>query len=52
MSGRAYPSKFIGDILTSGGIRPNTEKMSAMVNMPRPQCKKDVSISKGNRNGE
>lgn len=33
---------FVGDIVSSKGIRPDPMKVSAIENMPRPQCKKDV----------
>uniref|UniRef100_A0A3B4HBD3 Reverse transcriptase/retrotransposon-derived protein RNase H-like domain-containing protein n=1 Tax=Pundamilia nyererei TaxID=303518 RepID=A0A3B4HBD3_9CICH len=37
---------FVGDILSSEGIRPDPQKVSAIENMPRPQCKKDVQSEK------
>ena len=30
---------FVGDILSGEGIRPDPRKVSAIENMPRPQCK-------------
>ncbi|XP_057709985.1 uncharacterized protein K02A2.6-like [Corythoichthys intestinalis] len=38
---------FVGDILSSDGIRPDPRKVSAIENMPRPQCKKDVQRFNG-----
>ena len=38
---------FVGDILSSKGIRPDPRKVSAIENMPRPQCKKDVQRFNG-----
>ncbi|CAI5671480.1 unnamed protein product [Oreochromis niloticus] len=38
---------FVGDILSSEGIRPDPQKVSAIENMPRPQCKKDVQRFNG-----
>lgn len=38
---------FVGDILSSEGIRPDPRKISAIENMPRPQCKKDVQRFNG-----
>lgn len=38
---------FVGDILSSEGIRPDPRKVSAIENMPRPQCKKDVQRFNG-----
>lgn len=33
---------FLGDIVSSEGVRPDPMKVSAIEHMPRPQCKKDV----------
>uniref|UniRef100_A0A8C4RHI8 Gypsy retrotransposon integrase-like protein 1 n=1 Tax=Erpetoichthys calabaricus TaxID=27687 RepID=A0A8C4RHI8_ERPCA len=33
---------FLGDILSSEGVKPDKSKVSAIENMPRPQCKKDI----------
>lgn len=38
---------FVGDILSSEGIRPDPRKVSAIENMLRPQCKKDVQRFNG-----
>lgn len=34
--------KFIGDIITSEGIKPDPDKVAAIINMQRPQCTKDL----------
>lgn len=39
---------FVRDILSNEGIRPR--KVSAIENMPRPQCKKDVQRFNGKIN--
>ena len=33
---------FIGDVLTEHGVQPDERKISAIVNMPRPDSKVDV----------
>ena len=33
---------FIGDVLTSDGVKPDPRKVSAILNMPMPQNKKDI----------
>ncbi len=33
---------FLGDIVSSEGVRPDPMKVSAIEHMPKPQCKKDV----------
>lgn len=38
---------FVGDILSGDGIRPDPRKVSAIENMPRPQCKKDAQRFNG-----
>uniref|UniRef100_A0A8C6PJV3 Gypsy retrotransposon integrase-like protein 1 n=1 Tax=Nothobranchius furzeri TaxID=105023 RepID=A0A8C6PJV3_NOTFU len=38
---------FVGDILSSEGIRPDPQKAAAIENMPRPKCKKDVQRFNG-----
>lgn len=38
---------FVGNILSSEGVRPDPRKVSAIENMPRPQCKKDVQRFNG-----
>lgn len=38
---------FVGDILSSEGVRPDPRKVSAIKNMPRPECKKDVQRFNG-----
>ena len=38
---------FVGDILSSEGIRPDPRKVSAIENMPQPQCKKDIQRFNG-----
>ena len=37
----------VGDILSSEGIRPDPRKVSAIENMPKPQCKKDIQRFNG-----
>lgn len=38
---------FVGDSLSSEGIRPDPRKVSTIKNMPKPQCKKDVQRFNG-----
>lgn len=38
---------FVGDIVSSEGVRPDPRKVSAIKNMPRPQNKKDVQRFNG-----
>ena len=33
---------FLGDVISVEGIKPSPEKVQAIVNMPRPTCKKDT----------
>ena len=33
---------FVGDVLTEHGVQPDERKISAIVNMPRPDSKVDV----------
>ena len=42
--------KFVGGILSSEGIRPDPRMVSAIENMPRPQCKKDIQRFNGMKN--
>ncbi len=34
--------KFLGHIITKEGVRPDPDKVSAINNMPTPECKQDV----------
>ena len=41
-SNRATELKFLGHIISERGIEPNPEKISGIVDMPRPTNKKEL----------
>lgn len=39
---RVNQVKYLGDIVTADGFKPDPEKIKAIVEMPEPQCKQDL----------